>query len=105
MITELYAQLRSLLLEVATAYAIAFVVGAVILLLFVSFLAEFLRFRGARLVTCPETHAPALVEIDALHAAVGKIIGERDLRLLSCSRWAASQNCGRKCLKAEYGRV
>ena len=99
MITEMYAQLQSLLLHIAAMYAFALIAGAVTLILAVVFAAEFLRFHGWHAILCPQTHGPALVRIDALHAAVGRIIGERDLRLVQCSRWEASQSCGRECLK------
>ena len=98
MISEMYAQLQSLLLHMVAMFAFAFVGSALVLIIVVVFAVEFLKFRGQRLVVCPETHAPALVRIDALHAAVGRVIGERDLRLIRCSRWEASQSCARECL-------
>jgi hypothetical protein len=91
--------LRSLLMGIAAVYAFAFVTGAVVVVFTVSFLLEFMKFRGHSIVTCPETGEPALVEVDALHAAVGRFVGEKDLRLISCSRWQASQTCARECLK------
>jgi len=30
----------------------------------------FLKFRGKRVITCPETRKPAAVEVDAAHAAL-----------------------------------
>lgn len=99
MITEIYAQLQSLLLHIVAMYAFALIAAGVILTLVVLFAVAFLRFHGPHLVMCPQTHGPALVRIDALHAAIGRIIGKRDLRLLRCSRWEASQSCARECLK------
>jgi hypothetical protein len=99
MINEMYEQLRSLLMGIAAVYAVAFVAGAVVVVFAVSFVLEFLRFRGTRMVTCPETDEPALVKVDALHAAVGRFVGEKDLRLMACSRWQASQTCARECLR------
>jgi hypothetical protein len=59
------------------------------------FLVRWYRLRGARVVTCPETDAPAGVAVDAVHAAIhgGK------LRLESCSRWPERQGCGQECLR------
>ena len=99
MISELYAQLRTLLMGIAGVYAFAFVAGAIVVVFATSFVLEFLKFRGPHMLTCPETDEPVLVEVDALHAAVGRFVGEKDLRLMSCSRWQASQTCARECLK------
>lgn len=99
MIAEVYAQLRSLLMEVAAVYIFAFVVGVLVLIFAILSIAEFLTYRGSHLVMCPQTHSPALVKVDVLHAVLGRLIGERDLRLARCSRWEASQACGRECLK------
>ena len=99
MLSELYAEMRSLLVGIAAVYAFAFVAGTIVAVMVLSFVFEFLKFRAPRMLTCPETDEPVLVEVDALHAAVGRMVGEKDLRLLSCSRWQASQTCARECLK------
>ena len=39
------------------------------------------RYRGTKIVTCPETGRPAIVEIDALHASLTSIVGLPDIRL------------------------
>jgi hypothetical protein len=44
------------------------------------------KFRGVRLVTCPETAKPAAIEVDAIHAALRGLIGKLNLQLKSCSR-------------------
>lgn len=49
--------------------------------------------RGARIVECPETKAPAAVSINAGTAALGG-----HLALSECSRWPERQACGRECL-------
>lgn len=58
----------------------------------------YLRFRGARLVTCPETKKAAAVEVDARLAALTGGIGVPAIHLKSCSRWPESQDCGQDCL-------
>jgi hypothetical protein len=55
--------------------------------------------RGARVVTCPETHRPAAVEIDAHYAALTAPFDEPDIRLRTCTRWPERQNCGQECLR------
>lgn len=59
----------------------------------------FWKFRGKRVVTCPETNAPAGVEVDALHAAATAPFGGGvDLRLKACTRWPEREPCGQECL-------
>jgi len=56
------------------------------------------RFRGARIVTCPETNKPTIVEVDALHASLTSAVGLPDIRLKDCSRWPIKEQCGQECL-------
>jgi hypothetical protein len=58
----------------------------------------YFRHRGTRVVTCPETDAPAAVGVDLLHAGVTTAIGEPELRIASCSGWPERQTCGQPCL-------
>jgi hypothetical protein len=58
----------------------------------------YLKFRGKRLVTCPETHEPEAVEVAAGEAALGAFYNEPTLRLKECSRWPERQDCGQDCL-------
>jgi hypothetical protein len=60
---------------------------------------RYLEMRGARLVECPETKAPAAVALEAGPATLGG-----PLALASCSRWPERQSCGRECL-AEIARA
>src|SRR6188472_3964789 len=61
-------------------------------------LREFLRYRGTRVVTCPETRQPVAVRVDKEHAAVTSALGEEHLRLESCTRWPEKRHCGQECL-------
>lgn len=56
-------------------------------------------YRGKRLVTCPETHAPAAVNVAASEAAIGAFLKEPTLRLNECSRWPEREQCGQECLQ------
>lgn len=56
------------------------------------------RYRGPRIVTCPETKKPAIVEVDALHASLTSTVGLPDIRLQECSRWPIKEQCGQECL-------
>jgi hypothetical protein len=59
----------------------------------------YFKYRGKRLVTCPETHQPEAVDVAAAEAAVGIFLTEPTLRLRECSRWPERQNCGQDCLQ------
>jgi hypothetical protein len=59
----------------------------------------YFRFRGARLVTCPETHKPAVIAVAARSMGMQTILWEPCLRLSECSRWPMRQNCGQDCLR------
>ena len=56
------------------------------------------RYRGNRLVTCPETKRPAIVEIDSLRASLTSTVALPDIRLQNCSRWPIQGQCGQACL-------
>ena len=55
------------------------------------------RFRGTRVVTCPENQQPAAVKVDAVRAALSTV-GTRDLELSQCSRWPEKRDCGQECI-------
>jgi hypothetical protein len=56
------------------------------------------KYRGKRVITCPETHRPAGVTLDARHAAFSGLAAQADLRLSDCSRWPERAGCGQECL-------
>jgi hypothetical protein len=57
------------------------------------------RYRGKRLVACPETRKPEAVEVSRKEAALGALLSEPTLRLNQCSRWPERQDCGQDCLQ------
>ncbi len=57
------------------------------------------KLRGKRLVTCPETKAPAAVDVAAGEAGLGVFFNEPTVRLKECSRWPERQGCGQDCLQ------
>jgi hypothetical protein len=77
----------------------ALVVVAVIYFLFSRVARALVDWRGARLITCPETNAPAAVEVDSRHAAATVLSGKPDLRLRDCTRWPEKRDCGQECLR------
>jgi hypothetical protein len=58
----------------------------------------YLKYRGKRVITCPETRKPAGVTVDATHAAVTAAVDYPKLRLKTCSRWPEREDCGQACL-------
>jgi len=56
------------------------------------------RYRGPKLVTCPETGRPAIVEVDALRASLTSTVSLPEIRLQNCSRWPLKEQCGQECL-------
>ena len=57
------------------------------------------KYRGKRLIVCPETHECAAVNVDAIHTAVSGAFDTPDLRLSSCTRWPERAGCGQECLQ------
>jgi len=70
----------------------------------------YLKFRGKRLVTCPETQRTVAVEVDAKGLAKEIVLGgavlpqsrlaptKLGLRLSECTRWPERQDCPQGCL-------
>jgi hypothetical protein len=61
-------------------------------------LRSYFRSRGKRLVTCPENHCTAAVELDAKGAGLKAFWGESYSCLRDCSRWPEMQDCAQDCL-------
>jgi len=58
----------------------------------------YLKLRGKRLITCPETKKVEAVNVAAGSVALKSLLGQPHLRLKACSRWPEGQNCGQACL-------
>ena len=52
------------------------------------------RFRGKRIVVCPETQQPVCTEIGAMRAAAGRVV------ITSCTRWPGKADCDQACAPA-----
>jgi hypothetical protein len=57
-----------------------------------------LKYRGSRVVTCPENQNPAGVTLDSRFAMATALGKAPQLRLDSCSRWPEKAGCGQECL-------
>jgi hypothetical protein len=58
----------------------------------------YFRFRDSRIITCPETGEAAMVEVDAVHAALTSAVGQTHVRLQGCWRWPLNESCNQQCL-------
>jgi hypothetical protein len=56
------------------------------------------RFRGTRVVTCPETRRPAEVAVDIGHAMVSAVWERADVRIAECSCWPERRGCDETCV-------
>ena len=56
------------------------------------------KFRGDRIISCPENHRPAAVRVAAGKAAIEATVGTPHLQLSECSRWPEMGGCGQECL-------
>jgi len=56
------------------------------------------KYRGRRVVTCPENERPAGVSVDTRHVVATALGRAPELRLESCSRWPERAGCGQQCL-------
>lgn len=81
------------------AFVVALVVVAALYVVLRKPIAEYLRMRGARVITCPDNELLAAVRVDAGHAALTSAGGRERLRLETCSRWPEKAGCGQECLK------
>ena len=80
-------------------YVIAIALMATSVFLVVrSFVRAYARYRDSRIIKCPATGESAMVEVDAVHAALTSLAGAPDIRLRSCWRWPINENCGQECL-------
>jgi hypothetical protein len=76
---------------------VAILVAAAVWVLF-RLSSAWLKYRGQRVIQCPENRRPAGVVVDASHAAFTALGKGPDLRLSQCSRWPERAGCGQECL-------
>lgn len=67
---------------------------ALIALAALTFVVVAFRYRGKRIVVCPETQQPVGTEIGAMRAAAGRFV------ITSCSRWPERAGCDQACTSA-----
>lgn len=73
-----------------------FILGVLVAMIAL-FIALALHYRGKRIVTCPETHAPVSAEINAALAAGTWIVAQPRFVITACSRWPERADCDQAC--------
>lgn len=58
------------------------------------------RYRGKRLVVCPENAQTVTTEIGAVRAAVARLTGGDRVVITSCTRWPGKEDCDQACAPA-----
>jgi hypothetical protein len=74
------------------------IVALVVAIVLVRLGGAWLKYRGKRVIQCPENRRPAGVVVDAVHAAATALGRTPQLRLSQCSRWPEHAGCGQECL-------
>jgi len=86
-------------MSVATVLVVAaLIVGGVYAWIFGSLVTDaYFRYRGPRVVRCPDSGEAAVVEFDAMRAAVSSL-GSPTLRVRRCAHWPERAGCDQACL-------
>jgi hypothetical protein len=75
------------------------VLGVATWLLVSGFIRTWRLYHGVHVITCPENHEAAAVNVAAFDAAKWfAVSGETDLHLRTCSRWPEMAGCDQACL-------
>jgi hypothetical protein len=76
------------------------IIGVAVLYVVLPIVADtFMRFRGRRMVNCPEQDRPARVQIDATLAAMTAVPGPPKLLVQRCSFWPDRADCAQRCTR------
>jgi hypothetical protein len=78
--------------------AVIILVGTLVVLAAWRLISVWLKYRGERLITCPENQKPAGVHVAAADAAASALLHAPSLHLRQCSRWPERAHCGQPCL-------
>jgi len=85
-------------MDISTVIALIIALGAVYVV--APMVADaYHRFRGTKVVTCPEDQQAVEIIVDAAHAASTAALGPPELRVTHCSRWMQRHYCDQKCVE------
>lgn len=57
------------------------------------------RFRNRKVITCPEEHGLAEIELDARRASLMAAFRKPLLRVKNCTLWPKKKGCAEECVK------
>jgi hypothetical protein len=80
-----------------TGFVVTLLVAAALTVALV-FATAVVRFRGKRVVTCPETQKPVGVEVDAITTARTALLNDPRFLITACSRWPERKGCDQACV-------
>jgi hypothetical protein len=80
-----------LIILVICATGLLFVVAPVVIDIYV-------RYRGGKVLNCPESHGTAEVTFKTHRAALAAAFGKPALRVKSCSLWPQRKGCAENCI-------
>lgn len=63
------------------------------------------QFRHRKVITCPETHGLAEVNLKTGLATFGAAFGRPAMRVRSCSLWPKKKGCDEKCVRENWPTV
>jgi len=79
------------------------VLGVLFVLSFVPlgflFVRGYLRYRGERLVTCPQDGNLARVRLDAARSALSSLTDAGEFPVTTCDRWPEKKGCTQGCVE------
>lgn len=84
----------------ALGWLLAFIAALVVVMILpaVAWFEVRRRYAGKRKITCPETHDPATIELDATAAANARFRGTVTPQVATCSRWPMREGCAEDCV-------
>ena len=66
------------------------------------FIDAYQKYRYRKVITCPETHGLAEVNLNTGLAALGTAVGRPVMRVRSCSLWPQRKGCDEKCVSENW---
>ena len=84
-----------LLIAAIVAFGLVFVVAPVAI-------DTYRQYRYRKVITCPEAHNLAEVNLNAGVAALGAGVGRPLLRVKNCSLWPKRKGCDEKCVRENW---
>lgn len=66
------------------------------------FVDAYRKYRYRKVITCPQTHGYAEVDLKAGLGALGAAVGNPVMRVKNCSLWPKRKGCDEKCASENW---